>query len=44
VKLYPFEQRTLPAVLMDKVASHGETSFLLGDEPLSYAALRQAWQ
>ena len=32
-------QRTLPSVLADKAATHGDAPFLLGDEPLSYAGL-----
>jgi len=40
MKLYALEQRTLPAVLADKAARHGDAPFLLGDEQLSYAALQ----
>lgn len=39
---YPLTQRTLPAVLADKAAVHGDAPFLLGDEPLGYAGLRDA--
>jgi non-ribosomal peptide synthetase component E (peptide arylation enzyme) len=39
MKAYPFGQRTLPAVLVDKAAAHHDAPFLLGDEPLSYAGL-----
>jgi len=36
---YPFAQRTLPAVLADKVRLHGDRLFLLGDRSLSYVDL-----
>lgn len=39
---YPYEHRALPFILDDKARVHGDRVFLLGDDELSYAGLRDA--